>query len=42
MSESILREKTNETRLIKVEFSFIHAKQIELNFILCYNKLTDK
>ena len=21
---------------------FYHAKQIELNFILCYNKLTDK
>ena len=26
----------------QVEFSFAHAKQIELNFILCYNKLTDK
>ena len=42
MSESILREKINETRLRKVEFSFANAKQIELKLILCYNKVIDK
>ena len=42
MSESILREKINETRLRKVEFSFAHVKQIELKLILCYNKVIDK
>ena len=42
MSESILREKINETRLRKVEFSFAHVQQIELKLILCYNKVIDK
>jgi hypothetical protein len=42
MSESVLREKINETRLRKVEFSFAHVKQIELKLILCYNKVIDK
>ena len=26
----------------QVEFSFTHAKQIELKIILCYNKVIDK
>ncbi len=40
--QNIKREKINETRLRKVEFSFAHVKQIELKLILCYNKVIDK
>ena len=40
--QNIKREKINETRLRKVEFSFAHVKQIELKLILCYNKVIHK